>query len=155
MPSGAAANRLMLLAAVVMAALLIVGFVVGAVGPRCLGEGSLSWTNRRFTFLLNRYFPFPPSPRVWVFADVEHDGGDTKEETQAAGDHPPAAEAAEHGEGDAAEEHHFSPLGATEFAITNTLLSAWIASIAIILFFVLGARRRSMVPAGSRGWWRA
>ena len=155
MPSGAAAKRLMLLAAVVMAALLIVGFVVGAVGSKMFGGGEPFLDQPAIHLPPQPIFPFSAVAKSLGIADVEHDGGDTagdtREETQAAGDHPPAAEAAEHSEGDAAEEHHFSPLGATEFAITNTLLSAWIASIAIILFFVLGARRRSMVPGRFQG----
>ena len=36
------------------------------------------------------------------------------------------------------EEHGFTPLGMTEIAITNTLLSAWLASIVLVLFLVLG-----------------
>jgi F-type H+-transporting ATPase subunit a len=44
------------------------------------------------------------------------------------------------------QEHGFTPLGITEIAITNTLLSAWLASIVLVLFFVLGARRKSMIP---------
>jgi len=37
-------------------------------------------------------------------------------------------------------------LGATEFAITNTMLSAWFASAVLILLFALGARKASMIP---------
>jgi F-type H+-transporting ATPase subunit a len=48
-------------------------------------------------------------------------------------------------------EAHSKPLGITQRAVTNTLLSAWFASIAIILFFVLGARRKSLIPGRFQG----
>ncbi len=53
---------------------------------------------------------------------------------------------ASEGASDQAEEHHSTPLDATEFAITNTMLSAWFASIVLILLFALGARKKSLVP---------
>ena len=146
MPSGAAAKRMLLLAGLVMVALLIAGFVVGAIGSQMFG------TSR---FLDQPAIHLPPQP-IFPFssvksslgysdypADAEHKS--EKAEPAAAGDHPPAAESSEH-ESSGHEEHHFTPLAVTEFAITNTLLSAWVASIIIILFFVLGARKRAMVP---------
>jgi len=45
----------------------------------------------------------------------------------------------------------FTPLGATERAITNTLISAWLTTIVIILFFVLAARKRSLIPGRFQG----
>ena len=45
-----------------------------------------------------------------------------------------------------AELGHGFPLGITQFAVTNTLLSAWFATIVLVLFFVLGARTKSLVP---------
>ena len=43
-------------------------------------------------------------------------------------------------------EGHAFPLGINQFAVTNTLLSAWFATIVLVLFFVLGARTKSLVP---------
>ena len=43
-------------------------------------------------------------------------------------------------------EGHAFPLGITQFAVTNTLLSAWFATIVLVLFFGLGARTKSLVP---------
>ena len=138
MPSGATAKRLMLLAAMVMAALLIAGFVVGAIGSKMFGGADAK------PFLSQPHISLPPQP-VFPYSEVKEYLGYGSEshdkepaEKSAAGEHGEAAKAEE--------EHHLYPLDATEFAITNTLLSAWVASIAIILFFVLGARKRAMVP---------
>ena len=148
MPSGAAAKRMLLLAGLVMVALLITGFVVGAIGSQMFG------TPR---FLDQPAIHLPPQP-IFPFSsvksslgysdypkDAEHSTGDAETKPAADAQHPPAGESANYGEG-AEEEHHFTPMAVTEFAITNTLLSAWVASIVIILFFVLGARKRAMVP---------
>ena len=144
MPSGAAAKRVMLLAGLVMVALLIAGFVVGAIGSQMFG------TPR---FLAQPAIHLPPQP-IFPFSAVKESLGYSdypakadKAETKPAADaeHPPAAESSDH-ESSGEEEHHFKPLPVTQFAITNTLLSAWVASLVIILFFVLGARKRAMVP---------
>ena len=140
MPSGAAAKRVMLLAGLVMVALLIAGFVVGAIGSQMFGVDR---------FLAQPAIHLPPQP-VFPFSAVKESLGysdypkEAEEKPAADAEHPPAAEAGDHGE--SAEEHHFTPLGITQFAVTNTLLSAWVTSIVIILFFVLGARKRAMVP---------
>ena len=142
MPSGATAKRVMLLAGVVMAALLIAGFVVGAIGSQMFGIGK--------PFLAQPAIHLPPQP-VFPFSAVKSSLGysdypkEAEEKPAADAEHPPASEAADHGSG-AEEEHHFTPLGIGQFAITNTLLSAWLTSIVIVLFFVLGARKRAMVP---------
>ena len=141
MPSGAAAKRVMLLAGLVMAALLIAGFVVGAIGSQMFG------TPR---FLAQPAIHLPPQP-VFPFSAVKTSLGysdypkEAEKKPAAEAEHPPAGESSDHGEG-AEEEHHFTPLAVTQFAVTNTLLSAWVASIVIILFFVLGARKKAMVP---------
>ena len=139
MPSGAAAKRVMLLAGVVMVALLIAGFVVGAIGSQMFGAPR---------FLAQPAIHLPPQP-VFPFSAVKESLGysdypkEAEEKPAAAAEHPPAAESSDYGE---EEEHHFTPLAVTQFAITNTLLSAWLTSIVIVLFFVLGARKRAMVP---------
>ncbi len=140
MPSGAAAKRVMLLAGLVMVALLIAGFVVGAIGSQMFGVDR---------FLAQPAIHLPPQP-VFPFSAVKESLGysdypkEAEEKPAADAEHPPAAEAGDHGESE--EEHHFTPLRITQFAVTNTLLSAWVTSIVIVLFFVLGARKRAMVP---------
>ena len=151
MPSGAAAKRMLLLAGLVMVALLITGFVVGAIGSKMFGIGD--------PFLAQPHISLPPQP-VFPYSEVkEYLGYADKPEAGYEKSAEGAKEATESGAGDhgesakdaKSEEHHLYPLDATEFAITNTLLSAWVASIVIILFFVLGARRKAMVPGRFQG----
>ena len=49
-------------------------------------------------------------------------------------------------------EAHFTPLGATEIALTNTLLSSWFTTVVLILIFVTAARRRSVIPGRFQGF---
>ena len=145
MPSGAAAKRMLLLAGLVMVALLVAGFVVGAIGSKMFGTGD--------PFLAQPHISLPPQP-VFPYSEVKEYLGyadkATAENGKPAGE-PKATGSGDHGESAKSEEHHVSPLDVTEFAITNTLLSAWVACIAIILFFVLGSRRRAMVPGRFQG----
>ena len=148
MPSGAAAKKVMLLAGLVMAALLIAGFVVGAIGSKMFGIGDPFLAQPHISLPPQPVFPYSEVKEYLGYADKPEAGYEKSEEAKEA----TAAGAGEHGEAaKAEEEHHLYPLEATEFAITNTLLSAWVASIAIILFFVLGARRKAMVPGRFQG----
>ena len=142
MPSGAAAKRIMLLAGLVMLALLITGFVVGAIGSQMFGIGQ--------PFLSQPHISLPPQP-VFPPSEVkEYFGYSDKPDAEHA-EHPESGDSASHSEEKSSDEHHYYPLDATEFAITNTLLSAWVASLALILFFVLGSRKRAMVPGRFQG----
>ena len=98
MPSGAAAKRMLLLAGMVMVALLIAGFVVGAIGSQMFG------TPR---FLAQPEIHLPPQP-VFPFSavksslgysdyssDAEHKTEGAESESAAAAEHPPAGESAE------------------------------------------------------------
>ena len=96
----------MILFGIGMAVLLIVGFVVGAIGSRMFGLDG--------PFLKQPEIHLPPQP---IFpADVRED----------------------------ALHHH--PLGIMDIAITNTLLSAWLVSIIMLVFFIGGARKPRAVP---------
>ena len=133
--SSAAAKRLGIAIGVVLVALLVVGLVQGAIGSAILHLDPL---------VPQPEIHLPPQP---VFpASVRHkhlgygtessdDGEAQAEEDTGSGDH-----------GESKGEHHSTPLGITDFAVTNTMLSTWVVSIIIILFFVLGARHRSLVP---------
>ena len=50
------------------------------------------------------------------------------------------------GQAQADEHEEFKPLGMFEFAITNTMLSAWLTTLLLIGLFVLGVRKAKMVP---------
>ncbi len=133
--SSAAAKRLGIAIGVVLVALLVVGLVQGAIGSAILHSDPL---------VPQPEIHLPPQP---VFpASVRHkhlgygtessdDGEAQAEEDTGSGDH-----------GESKGEHHSTPLDITDFAVTNTMLSTWVVSIIIILFFVLGARHRSLVP---------
>ena len=135
-----------------MGVLLIVGFVVGAVGSRMFGGES----GRPFVPQPEIHLPpqpiFPKEARYSALG-IEFDadaGANTEAESSAAGD-------AGHGESTAsgadgatddhgAEEAHGEPLGVMDIAITNTLISAWLVSIVMLVFFVGGARQPKVVP---------
>ena len=145
MPSGAAAKRLMLLAGLVLVALLISGFVVGPIGSKLFGIGE--------PFLAQPEIHLPPQPIFPSSAVAKSLGVSPDTEAGwAAYSETLVSEAASGAADDHEEEaHHFTPMGLTEFAITNTLLSAWVACVAILFFFVWGARKRSMVPGRFQG----
>lgn len=145
MLAGVAAKRLLLVVGVVLVALLVVGLVRGAIGSAILKSEPL---------IPRPQIHLPPQP-VFPASSRELHLGLTSEPSEhgseldahPADDHPDGA-ADEHGEGESEGhgEAHATPLAVTEFAITNTMLSAWFATIVIILFFVLGAGKKSLVP---------
>ena len=154
MLSGGLGKSLLLGVIVALVALLLLGFVIGGIGSAIRGQDS---------FVPQPAIHLPPQP---VFpaskrnlhlgltekaadhkvADKDHsnDSGHGKE----AGGHDSG-----HGEdsGDHGDGHHSTPLGVTEFAVTNTMLSAWLASVVMILFFVLGAGRKRLIPGRMQG----
>ena len=116
-------KRVLLLIGVISAVLLIVGFVVGAVGSRMFGLGD--------SFLSQPGIHLPPDP---VFpAAVREDAVGYR-----------VAEKKTDGHGDKKEEHH--GLGLMQFAVTNTMLSAWLTSVIMLVFFIGGAGRPKVVP---------
>ena len=123
MPSGVLAKRLLLATGLGLLVLMVVGFVLGAIGSAMFGSGG--------GYISKPEIHLPPQP---IFpADVRDDYLEWV---------PSNEPGAEIGDG----EFHAEPLPMMKFAVTNTLLSAWFATIVIILFFVLGARRRSLIP---------
>lgn len=127
MPTGALAKKLLLFTGVGLVVLLLVGFIFGAVGSAMLGTDQ---------FLDKPEIHLPPQPIFPADVRDEHLGL-----LQVEGE--------DHGE-DA--EAHFTPLGATEIAVTNTLLSSWFTTVVLILIFVTAARRRSVIPGRFQGF---
>ena len=122
-------KRVLLLIGGVSAVLLIVGFVVGAVGSQMFGLGS--------PFLKQPGIHLPPDP---VFpATVRQDVVGYRVADKKTEDHG-ASEAKDEGK----EEHH--GLGLMQFAVTNTMLSAWLTSIIMLVFFIGGARKPRVIP---------
>ena len=147
MPSGAVAKRLVLASGLALAVLLIVGFVVGAIGSAMFG--------REAPFVSKPEIHLPPQPifpasvrdqQLGLTPDAE------KGAEKAAGHGESAKETSGHEEAAAKEEeHHVEPVPVTRFTVTNTLLSAWFATLVLVLFFVLGARKKSLVPGRFQG----
>ena len=137
MPTGAVAKRLMLGAALGLVVLLIVGFVIGAIGSKMfgLGDGYLS----KPEIHLPPQPVFPSSTRDYHLGLAEPADHETKPEAAAEGEDGVAEKEGE-------EAHHSKPLGFTKFAVTNTLLSSWIATIVIIVFFVVGSGKKRLIP---------
>ncbi len=121
MPSGALAKRLLLVTGLALVVLLIVGLAMGAVGASIRGDAE--------PFVKTPEIHLPPQPVL---------PADTRDKYLGlTGEHGSEAE-----DGEA----HAPLLPASKFAVTNTLLSAWLTTIVIILFFVLGVRKRALVP---------
>jgi F-type H+-transporting ATPase subunit a len=88
----------------------------------------------------------PPQPIFPASVRDKHLGltpaKDHVEEPQKDEDHKEGTAAKDAQEGEA----HSTPLPIMQFAVTNTLLSAWFATVMLVLFFVLGSRKKSLVP---------
>lgn len=126
MPTGALAKKMLLLTGLGLVVLLLVGFVFGAVGSAMFGTDQ---------FLDKPEIHLPPQPIFPASVRDEHLGllhvdGESGEEAEA----------------------HFTPLGAMEIAVTNTLLSSWVTTVVLILIFVTAARRRTIIPGRFQGF---
>ena len=126
MPSGAVAKRLLLLAGLGMVVLMLVGLVFGAIGTAIRDEDGKPYVEQPRIHL-------PPQPVFPASARAEFLGLDHE------------------GEAEAEAGHDINPLGMGEFAITNTLISSWFVTVILILFFLLGARKRSLIPGRFQG----
>ena len=128
------AKRVLLILGIASVVLLIVGFVFGAVGSRMFGLGD--------PFVKQPGIHLPPDP---VFpAQVRQDVVGYRVAEKKTDDHGEAK--SDHGEsGDGKEEEHHG-LGLMQFAVTNTMLSAWLTSIVMLVFFIGGARNPKVIP---------
>ena len=138
MPSGSAARNLFVLAGLGLLALLLAGAVMGVIGQKILGLGD--------GYVPRPEIHLPPQPVFPASVRDRHLGltpaKDHVEEPQKDADHKEGTAAKETQEGEA----HSTPLPIMQFAVTNTLLSAWFATVVLVLFFVLGSRKKSLVP---------
>ena len=150
MPTGALAKRLLIASGFALVVLLVVGFVVGAIGSAMFG--------REAPFLGKPEIHLPPQT-VFPASTRDHQLGLTPGSAQSpehsAAEPSHSEEPANAGqgssEGHGAEEGHVEPVPVTQFTVTNTLLSAWFASIVLILFFVAGALKKNLVPGRLQG----
>ena len=124
----------------VFVALAIAGLITGAIGAGFAQDEASKAAGETAEGIL-------PKPAVHLPPQVVAPGG--------AYDHYVEFLHAEHkeikyGEGELDEYEHEvleeGPYKGTNFIVTNTLLSSWIASIVLVGIFVIGARRAQMVP---------
>ena len=138
MPSGSTARNLLVLAGLGLLALLLAGAVMGVIGQKISGQGD--------GYVSKPEIHLPPQPVFPASVRDRHLGltpaEDHVEEPQKDADHKEGTAAKEAQEGEA----HSTPLPITQFAVTNTLLSAWFATVMLVLFFVLGSQKKSLVP---------
>ena len=138
MPSGSTARNLLVLAGLGLLALFLAGAVMGVIGQKISGQGD--------GYVSKPEIHLPPQPVFPASVRDRHLGltpaEDHVEEPQKDADHKEGTAAKEAQEGEA----HSTPLPITQFAVTNTLLSAWFATVMLVLFFVLGSRKKSLVP---------
>ena len=138
MPSGSTARNLLVLAGLGLLALLLAGAVMGVIGQKISGQGD--------GYVSKPEIHLPPQPVFPASVRDRHLGltpaEDHVEEPQKDADHKEGNSAKEAQEGEANSTQH--PI--TQFAVTNTLLSAWFATVMLVLFFVLGSRKKSLVP---------
>ena len=124
MPSGTGAKRLLLLGGLGLFALFIAGLITGAIGTAILrGDAAEPLLSEPAVHLPPQPI-FPASKRNEHVFPEPHNG-----EAVAEGGH---------GE--------FVPLDIFEFAITNTMLSAWVTTLVLIGLFVIGVRKAKMIP---------
>lgn len=143
MLSGGLGKSLLLGVIVALVALLLLGFVIGGIGSAIRGQDS---------FVPQPEIHLPPQPVFPASKRNLHLGLTEKQVDHKSTDNDHSTDSGHGKETDGHDEgHHSTPLGVTEFAITNTMLSAWLASIVMILFFVLGAGRKRLVPGRMQG----
>lgn len=138
MPSGIAARNLLVLAGLGLLALLLAGAVMGVVGQKIFTEHGEGFVSKPEIHL-------PPQPLFPAAVRDHHLGlakaDDHAEEPKKDSEHKEGTAEADHGG-----EAHSTPLPVTQFAVTNTLLSAWFATAVLVLFFGLGSWKKSLVP---------
>lgn len=141
MPSGSGARNLLILAGIGLLALMLAGAVMGVIGQKILGLGD--------GYVSKPEIHLPPQP-VFPAAVRDERLGLTgvKAKSEEHPEEPKKDE--EHREGEASEEAHgeahSTPLDITQFAVTNTLLSSWLTTVVLILFFGLGSWKKSLIP---------
>ena len=130
MPSETGARRLLMLGGFALIALFIAGLITGAIGTAILrGED-------KDPLLPEPQVHLPPQPIFPASARSEHVFAPVE-----ADDHAPGQEAESGKKG-----YHFVPLGMFDFAITNTMLSAWVTTLVLLGIFLFGVRGAKMVP---------
>ncbi len=141
MPSGASKKRFISLGLFAFLALFLAGLVTGAIGDgftlsdadKAAGKSAEGIIPKPDVHLPAQTI-FPSSERDHYIEFLEAEEKEKEHGEEALNEH----------EHDLVNEGAFG--GAFNVVITNTLLSAWVASLIIIVIFGLGARRAKVVP---------
>ena len=154
MPSGVAAKRFLLLGLIALMALFLAGIVTGAIGAAFFKSDDEKTDGAEG--LLHKPKIHLPAQTVFLGRDQYLDFLDAEEkekdlETQGMDEHEVEealeAEAGERTAKNFKELVNEGPFGGSfNWVITNTILSAWIASLLVILIFALGTRKARLVP---------
>jgi F-type H+-transporting ATPase subunit a len=141
--AGGLGKSLLIAILVGLVLLLLLGFVIGGIGAKIRGESP---------YVPRPEIHLPPQPVFPASKRDLHLGLSGGLESHGY-DEAMVANEGSHGGGGSENEskHHSTPLGLNEFAVTNTMLSAWFASVVLILFLVLGSGRKRLIPGRMQG----
>ena len=138
------ARSITAISVIVILALALSGFVTGAIGSKIMGQESL----------VPQPVPHIPPQKIFVnlethtegYAKDTHAKDDHSKDTHAKDDHSKDT----HAEDDHGDHHAESGMiGAGDgLVLTNTILSSWIVTFALIATFYLATRRMKLVPSG-------
>lgn len=138
---GAGAGKYIALGLIFVLALAIAGLITGAIGA------GLTQSEEQKASGKTAEGPFIPKPEVHLPAQVIFPIADRTHYRNFL--HAEEVEKA-NGEDSLTPEQHAlveeGPYQGNNFIITNTILSSWIASVVLVLLFVLGARKAALVP---------
>lgn len=138
---GSGAGKYIALGLIFVLALAIAGLITGAIGA------GLTQSEEEKAAGETAEGPFIPKPEVHLPAQVIFPTSDRAHYREFL-----LAEEEEdaHGEDSLTHEQHElideGPYQGSNFIVTNTILSSWIASIVLVLLFILGARKAALVP---------
>ena len=147
MPTNSAVKKLLFGTVVLLGLLAIVGIVTGAIGSSVLDRAPLI-SQPEIHLPPQPIFPSASRDRHLGLIDTKEEHGSSAKSESGHGSDThgqPAAGYDAHSE-QSSDKHHSTPLEPMEFAITNTMLSAWFASVVLVLLFVMGARKKSLIP---------
>ena len=140
MPPGARSRRFLALGVVALLALLISGLVTGAIGAAFFQSEADKEAGKTAEGII-------PEPKIHLAPQTIFPAGEREHYQKFL-----EADEKEREEGEGALTSHEKdlvdegPFRGTRFVVTNTLLSAWITSVLIVLIFVFGLRKANLVP---------
>ena len=157
MPSGPGAKRLLLFGLMVLLALFVAGFITGAIGAGFAQSEKDKEAGETAEGLLTKPKVHLPAQTVFPKGEREYYldflvAEEAEKEIEALEKDEHAVEKAleervgEHTGQTFKELVDEGPFRGSKFIVTNTILSAWVASVLLVIMFLLGTRKARMVP---------